>query len=58
LRVLPRTLHRKFSIPLPTATYRRKGWFDFQLALDPLAAPKGLRRAAEQGRPRNVLPAT
>ena len=29
--------------PLPSTSYRRRAWRDFQRALDPLARPKPLR---------------
>ncbi len=35
--------HSKLETPLPSASYRRRAWLEFQRALDPLAPPKPLR---------------
>jgi hypothetical protein len=31
------------GVPVPTASFRRRAWLQFQRALDPLASPKPLR---------------
>lgn len=41
--MLLRDRDQQIDVPLPTASYRRRAWLEFQRALDPLAPPKPLR---------------
>jgi hypothetical protein len=39
---------RKEAAPLPTMSFRRRAWLEFQRALDPLAPPKPFKLPRQQ----------